>query len=169
MTKEEAVTLDTQDLPFDAAQAYEEAIAESGADFDTFMNLAVLYFVCVDGGYATHHALSQEFMNHAWERAYALLDAAELRFGKQSEITFWHHYFRFVVLGDAPFLDTCEQLFHSGFSLVPSFYLFTSPRGEKYRPQAQQLLELVKDGSTAKKRYIRSILDKRLKVANAPE
>ncbi len=169
MTKEKAMTLDAQDVPLGAAQAYEEAITASEADFDTFMNLAVLYFVCVDGGYATHHGLSQAFMHKAWGRAYELLDEAESRFGPQAEIAFWRHYFRFVVLGEAPFLDTCEQLFHSGFSLVPSFYLFTSPRGEKYRPQAQQLLELVKDGSTAKKRYIRSLLDKRLKVANPPE
>jgi hypothetical protein len=169
MTKEEAVMLDAQDLPLDAAQAYEETIAASDADFDTFMNLAVLYFVCVDGGYATYHGLSQEFMNHAWERAYELLDKAESRFGKQSEIAFWRHYFRFVVLGEAPFIETCEHLLQSGASLVPSFYLFTSPGGDQFRPQALQLLELVKDGTTAKQRYIRSILAKRLKVVNTPE
>ena len=39
MTKEQAMTLDAQDLPLDAAQAYEEAITASEADFDTFMNL----------------------------------------------------------------------------------------------------------------------------------
>ena len=169
MTKEEAMMLDAQDLPVDAAQAYEEAIAASDADFDTFINLAVLYFVCVDGGYATHHGLSQEFINHAWERAYELLDEAESRFGNQSEIAFWRHYFRFVVLGEAPFVETCAHLLQSGASLVPSFYLFTSPGGDPYRPQALELLERVQEGKTAKQRYIRSILAKRLKVVNAPE
>jgi hypothetical protein len=52
MAKEKALKLDAQDLPLDAAQAYEEAVAASEADFETFMNLAVLYFVCTDGGYA---------------------------------------------------------------------------------------------------------------------
>jgi hypothetical protein len=169
MTKADAVTLDAQDMPVDAAQAYEAAIAASDADFDTFMNLAVLYFVCVDGGYATHHGLSQEFINYAWERAYEVLDEAESKFGQQSEITFWRHYFRFVVLGEAPFIETGKYLLQSGTSLVPSFYLFTSPGGDPYRPQALQLLERVKEGKTAKQRYIRSILAKRLKVINASE
>ncbi|MDH3604508.1 MAG: hypothetical protein OEU26_33290 [Candidatus Tectomicrobia bacterium] len=169
MTKEEAMMLDAQDLPVDAAQVYEKVIAASDADFDTFMNLAVLYFVCVDGGYATHHGLSREFINDAWERAYELLDEAESRFGKQSEITFWRYYFRFVVLGEAPLIETCKDLLQSGSSLVPSFYLFTSPGGDLYRSQALQLLERVKEGTTAKQRYIRSILAKRLNVVNAPE
>ena len=169
MTQEKAAILDAQDLPLDATQAYEEAIAASKADFETFMNLAVLYFVCTDSGYATHHSLSQEFVNYAWERAHELLDKAESRFGAQSEIAFWRQYFRFVVLGEPPFIETCEQLVESGSSLVPAFYLFTSPGGEKYRQQAQQLLDLVKDGTTTKKRYILSILAKRLKVANLQE
>ena len=58
MAKEKALALDAQDLPLEAAQAYEEAIAASDADVETFINLAVLYFVCVDGGYAPHHHLS---------------------------------------------------------------------------------------------------------------
>jgi hypothetical protein len=167
--KEKALMLDAQDLPLDAAQAYEEAVAASDADFETFMNLAVLYFVCTDGGYAAHHNLSPEFVNDAWDRAYELLDEAESRFGTQAEIAFWRHYFRFVGLGEAPFIKTCQHLLASGDSLVPSFYLFTSPGGEPYRAQALKLLELIKAGTTAKQRYIRSILAKRLQVVNATE
>ena len=121
MTKEEAMTLDAQDLPLEAARAYEEAIASSDADFDTFINLAVLYFVCVDGGYAAHHGLSQEFVDHAWERAYELLDEAESKFGKQTEIAFWRHYFRFVVLGEAPFIKTCERFLSLALRWCPRF------------------------------------------------
>lgn len=168
MTKEKAVALDAHDLPLDASQAYEKVIAASDADFDTFMNLAVLYFVCLDAGYATHHGLSPDFINLAWERAYELLDEAESRFGKQAEIAFWRHYFRFVVLGEAPFVKTCKDLLESDASLVPSFYLLTSPGGDQYRPQALKLLELVKEGTTAKQRYIRSILAKRLEGLDFP-
>jgi hypothetical protein len=50
--------------------------------------------------------LSPEFVNDAWDRAYELLDEAESRFGQQSEIIFWRHYFRFVVLGEAPFISS---------------------------------------------------------------
>jgi hypothetical protein len=169
MAKEKALMLDAQDVPVEAAQAYEEAVAASDADFETFMNLAVLYFVCADEGYAVHHRLSADFVNYAWDRAYELLDEAESRFGKQSEIAFWRHYFRFVVLGEAPFIQTCKHLLESGDSLVPSFYIFTSPGGEPYRAQALKLFELVKAETTTKQRYIRSILAKRLQVVNATE
>ncbi len=169
MLKENAVMLDAQDLPLEATRAYEEVIADCDADFETFMNLAVLYFVCVDGGYATHHHLTPEFINYAWDRAYEVLDEAESRFGPQSEGVFWRHYFRFVVLGEAPFIQTCEYLLASGPSLVPSFYLFTSPGGEPYRPQALALFEQVKAGTTARQRYIRSMLEKRLKGVKTPE
>jgi hypothetical protein len=108
-------------------------------------------------------------VNDAWDRAYELLDEAESRFGQQSEIAFWRPYFRFVVLGEAPFIKTCQHLLASGDSLVPSFYLFTSPGGEPYRAQALKLFEWVKAGTTAKQRYIRSILAKRLQVVNATE
>jgi hypothetical protein len=113
--------------------------------------------------------LSPEFVNDAWDRAYELLDEAESRFGQQAEIIFWRHYFRFVVLGEAPFIQTCQHLLASGVSLVPSFYLLTSPGGEHYRAQALKLLKLVNEGSTAKQRYIRSILAKRLQAVNVLE
>jgi hypothetical protein len=65
--------------------------------------------------------LSPEFLNDAWDRAYELLDEAESRFGQQSEIIFWRHYFRFVVLGEAPFIQTCQRLWHQVCPLFPRF------------------------------------------------
>jgi len=162
MAREDAPLFGKRDEPVQAAQAYEQAIQESTGDLDLFLNLAVLYFVCTDPGYASHHRLSDDFVKIAWDKANKVLDEAESRFGTQAEIIFWRHYFRFVVLGEEPFVDTCRQLAHSSPSLVPYFYLFTSPGGWEYRREAEQLLELVRDGTTAKKRYIRSILKDRL-------
>lgn len=160
ITKEIASKFDAQDRPIDAVKAYEKAITEQDADLETFLNLAVLYFMCTDYGYIAHHKLSNEFVEKAWKRANEVLKEAESKFGKQAEIDFWRYYFRFVVLGDKPFIEIAENLSRS--SLVPYFYLFTSPRGERYRQKAQQLLELVRDGTTAKKRYIKSILEGKL-------
>lgn len=160
--QELAKIADARDYPREAALAYEIVLQQYEANLDTFLDLAVLYFVCTDFGYSAHHHLLPEFSAKAYERALEILDKAEKRFGQETEISFWRQYFQYVVLGDEPFVETCEQLVHSGSSLIPYFYLFTSLKGEKYRPQAQQLFEMVKDGATAKKRYIRSILESRV-------
>jgi hypothetical protein len=164
--KEQAELLDTQERPVEAAEAYERAIAEEDATLDLYLNLAVLYFVCTDFGYQAYHHLSDEFIAKAWDRAFKLLDEAESRFGPDSEITFWRRYFRFVRLGDDPFIEECERLALSGSLLVPYFYLFGYTGEEKHREQAQKLYESVKNGSTEKQRYIRSILENRLKPTN---
>jgi len=160
--QELAKIADSRDYPREAALAYEIAIQKYEASLDTILDLAVLYFVCTDFGYSAHHHLLPEFSAKAYERALEILDIAEDRWGQKVEIVFWRQYFRYVVLGDDPFVEMCEQLARSSSSLIPYFYLFTSIEGEKYRPQAQQLFELVKDGTTAKKRYIRSILESRV-------
>ena len=172
-SKEQAELFDKQEHPVEAAEAYEKAITESGADLETYLNLAVLYFVCTDGGYLAHHHLSDEFVSRAWERSIELLKDAESKFGWHSEIAFWQHYFPCARLGEPPFVDECEQLVKSNTSLVPYFYLFTayllaSSSTEKYRKEAQQLLDLVKDGATEKRRYILSILEYWLNVTDAP-
>lgn len=168
--REEAATFDAADRPVEAARAYEMAITEAGADLDTFLNLAVLYFQCTDHGYLSHHRLSNDFIAHSWERANQLLLEAAARFGAHPEIEFWRKYFAFVVLGAEPFFEECEALVRSGISLVPYFYLFTSPNGERHRQQAQRLFESVAAGRTAKERYIRGILEKRLRsVRDDPE
>jgi tetratricopeptide (TPR) repeat protein len=159
---EEAAILDRADRPLEAAESYERAIRSDDADLDTYLNLAVLYFVCTDFGYASHHRLPNEFETTAWDKANEILTAAESRFGKEAEIDFWRYYFRYVVLGDEPFVETCRQLAPLSSSLVPYFYLFVSPGGREYQREAEELFKAVKDGTTAKKRYIRSILKDRL-------
>lgn len=162
--KERAAALDEQDRPLDAIQAYETAIREPDADIETYLNLAVLYFVCRDFGYLTYHRLPNEFVDTAWRRANELLDEAEVRFGRHAEIDFWNKYFRFVVLGEEPFYEECLKLAREGSSLIPYFHLFTSPEGEQYRDEVRRLFESVRDGSTAKKRYIKGIVESRLKA-----
>lgn len=167
MYLEQAAAFDAQDRPMEATQAYEKAMRVGEANLETYLNLAVLYFVCTDGGYLAHHNLSEEFIDAAWRRANELLDEAQSRFGSQAEIEFWRRYFSFIVLGEEPFVRECEKLVRSHSTLLPFFYLFTSPSGEKYLKQAQQLFEAVKDGATAKKRYVRSVLEQKLPRSGA--
>jgi hypothetical protein len=160
-SKETALELDAEDRPIEAANAYEEAVKETDAGFDLYMDLAVLYFVCTDGGYASHHHLSNEFVDRAWERAMQLLDEAESRFGSNDEVEFWRRYFCFISLGEDESIMERER-FASSKSLIPYFYLFLSGDGKAYYSEAQQLLEQVANGSTAKERYIKSILESKV-------
>jgi hypothetical protein len=153
-----AASLDAADKPIEAAQAYEQVIASSTANLDTYVNLAVLYFVCNDGGYAAYHKLSRDFVGRAWDRAFELLDEAERRFGRKAEIDFWRKYFAFILLGEDPSYEEIEQLVQTDTTIIPYFHLLDYRQGRLYRLQAEQLLEQVSAGLTAKERYIRSVL-----------
>jgi hypothetical protein len=93
-----AAYFDAHERPVDAAKAYEEAIRKNCASLETYLNLAALYLVCQVGGYAAHHRLAEEFLNQAWNRFGQVLNEAEAKFGRDSEIDFWRRYFRFMAL-----------------------------------------------------------------------
>lgn len=154
---------DSQDQPIEAAQAYEAVIASSQADLTVYLDLAVLYFVCNDGGYAAHHHLSQSFLTMAWDRMFSVLGEAESRFEMDGAIAFWRRYFKRILLGeDFPF-NECSELASSSKFLDPHLFLYTSARDravrEQQRAKAEELLASVRAGQTARERYIRSVLE----------
>lgn len=157
--KELALTFDAQVRPVEAAWAYEIATTAPDAELELFLNLAVLYFECVDSGYATHHRLLEDFVSGAWTRAFETLQVAENRFGSQTEIEFWRLYFSFIYSDEEPIDDACRKLVDRKDSLVPYLYLFTSSGKKKYLEEAGELLQIVKDGDTERKRYIKSVLE----------
>ena len=157
---EQALAFDARDEPVEAARAYEEALAAGDADLDTHLNLAVLLFVCNDFGYLSHHHLSWEFVGYAETRMFEVLDAARRRWGRQSDVEFWERYFRFTLYGEALPNDLCLTLARQSASLEP--YLFANAfivEGHRiWPPEARTLLERVRSGSTARQRYVRSVL-----------
>ncbi len=154
-----ALAFDAQESPVEAAWAYEISICAADADLDLYLNLAVLYFECMDFGYAAHHHLSENFVSGAWDRAFQVLARAEERYGRHAEIEFWRMYIPYIYGGGEPIDDACKDLARREESLVPYMYLFTSSGKKKYAEQAQELLNLVKDGITERERYIKSILE----------
>jgi hypothetical protein len=142
----------------EAADAYEVAISESSADLPTYLDLAVLYFECTDHGYRAHHHLPNDFVQRAAERMKEVLTAAALRFGRDGEIEFWGRYFDYVYLGEVFLPEEAAAMTNATASLVPYFFLFASADGDRYRRQAEELLEHVEGGRTARERWIRSVL-----------
>lgn len=154
---------DAEDQPVEAARAYEQAITASEADLDTYINLALLYSVSNDFGYAAQHHLPQSFVTVAWDRMFEVLDAAEQRFGPHPEVTFWKEYIPFIWLGQPLSSEECAELTRSGQTRVPFLYLFGfAPNAEdraRYANGAAELLQEVHQGRTTKERYIRSVLE----------
>lgn len=158
--RELALSMDAQEYPLEAAWAYEIAVQAPQAELDLFLNLAVLYFVCEDTGYNSYHRLNIDYVSAAYDRIPDILAAAENRFGKQTEIDFWRLYIpEWGPPYQVPQVEQYEKLAHQGGSLMPYFRLYIDSNGTRYREKAKALLTQVQDGSTERKRYIKSVLE----------
>lgn len=160
--REDAERFDRLDRPVQASRMYEVAIAGGGADTSTYIDAAVLYFVCQDPGYASGHRLVPVFVEAAWRRMFEILDDAEHRFGEHPEVAFWRRYFRYILMGEDEFCDYCEELLRDNRSLVPCFFLvgsFCNRCDEPIYQKALELYESVRAGRTARERYIKSVLE----------
>ena len=161
--RDAAVQIDSREEPQAAAAAYEAAIAGGEESLATFLDLAVLYWVCTDGGYMAHHHLPNDFVSFAERRARELLDEAEERVGAHSEIEFWRYYFDHISYGLPARAEFCQELAERGPSLVPYFHLYALAADEQYRPQAEALRTLVEARRTERERYVWSVLGSSLR------
>ena len=156
--RDKALRLDAEERPREAAAAYEVAIEVADSDLETYLNLAVLYWVATDFGYAGYHKLENAFVERAGRRDHEILDEGERRFGSNNEIDFWRYYFDYVSLGEAARPGHCKTLAERGPSLVPYFHLFELADGRRHRDEAKELLALFDPPETERGRYIYSML-----------
>lgn len=96
------------------------------------------------------------------KKSLLLLDESEKKFGYNTEVEFWRKYYRYVFLGEKDFTDECVKLTKLDENVVPYFYLINVYQGKKFLDKGASLRIEVKDGSTEKKRYIKSMLEKYL-------
>ena len=102
-----------------------------------------------------------EVQSQAYTRAVATLEKAAVSFGDDAEIQFWRRYIDYRVLGEPAFPDEAVALFERG-SKSAAFYLFTSVGLTEYSSAAKRLYDEVRDGKSARKRYIAGILKSRV-------
>lgn len=157
--KELALNFDAQQKPIESVWAYEIAISAVDADLGLFNNLAVLYFVCRDYGFASHHQLLEDFFLTTLQRSFEILQLAETKFGNQTEILFWREYFSFIYAENSNIDSICLSLARRDDSLLPFMYLAGNSDKKEYKEKAQILFESVKQGATERERYIKSILE----------
>lgn len=149
-----------QDRLYEAASIYEEILKESPEDLslDDYLDSALVYFVCTDFGFATTNRLPDDFARKAFSRAKCWLQHAAVKFGCNLDIWFWNQYFDFVVLGTDEFVAECLSRTSDRRSLIPYLHVYASTRDHRYACFAQELLALNQSGTTARQRYITSVL-----------
>jgi len=155
---EKGLRFDSADDPMHAIEEYEHALNSEDCALEIYLNLFSVYFICTDPGYFAHHNLSTSFIDLAWKRGLLALQRAESKFAQNSEIMFWKLYAPYVRLGEPEFVEACLKLVNPAESLIPYFYLFFQFKGTKYRSEATELYSMVKDRSTARKRWVEGAL-----------
>ena len=158
----EAVDKDIEQKIEEAAALYVALLATNAAPLEAYINLAVLYWQCIDYGFLSFHHLSDAFLESAYYEP--VLDEAEKRFGFQPEIAFWRLYCERMYGGIGPFVEQCLDLVKApGCTLVPYFYLFVMAKGQEYHAEVRCLLGECKQCPTTKNRYIISMIGSTIK------
>ncbi|MBK8033821.1 MAG: hypothetical protein IPK17_30845 [Chloroflexi bacterium] len=93
-----ALDLDVRQELEAAAHAYEQIIAQPDAPLDAYLNLACLYWRCIDFEFTWSLNLEIAFIWRAGERVWQVLDAADAAYPDCAEIRFWRAYFRLTTL-----------------------------------------------------------------------
>ena len=145
---------DMLDQPREAAEDYEHAIQGSDTPIETYLNLLGLYIQCLDGGYIYSHGLDQEFVSNAWEKLNRMIPQLQNNH-ENNEIDFWEYYKNH--LGNrAHDLHRLNNICLKGPSLVPYFLYYSLTRDQTIKSKLNELLEEVKNGRTARERYVKS-------------
>lgn len=150
---------DAQDRPLEAIWAYEVSLGSGGADLDLYLDLAVLYMVCSDFGYAPYHRLMTEFVHACPQRALEVLAEGEARFGSAVEVETWRAYVReFVLFEDAPD-GVYEELAARGESALPGCMLYLRSGGRVNIDDTRVVYDEVRAGRTARQRLLKGLLE----------
>ncbi|MES9957651.1 MAG: hypothetical protein ABW086_11410 [Sedimenticola sp.] len=73
----------------EAINLYEELVASGEADLTDILNLVVIYFNCMDLGYASAHSVGTDIETVASSRALDLITCAEKQYGSNDELLYW--------------------------------------------------------------------------------
>jgi len=97
---------------------YEEVVVSGEADFTDILNLVVLYFSCMDLGYASAHSVGRNIEEIASSRALELISSAEKQYGSNDELLYWRSIIPYHGWSE-PVPDWCLE----GNSNMPYLYL----------------------------------------------
>lgn len=133
-----------------AIRLYEEMLDSGDAELIDYLNLTVIYFNCMDLGYASAHKVGRDIEERASSRALEILDIAEKLFGANDELTFWR-----VMIPFHGWSEPVPQFSLRGDSDVPYLFL-ASENPTQYNFEKLRSLEKYTDSidECERKRYL---------------
>jgi hypothetical protein len=149
--------------PMRLAQQLEERMAKEPTDPLIALELAVLYFWTQDFGVAAHLHLPWDWVDWAGRRLFEVLEAAKVRFPKNSDLAVWDEYIRLILQhkDEGDFLRALEVVRLRGDSDLPLVFLFPHDEAcEAYRRGAAAVFERVRHRRTPSENYLSSILER---------
>jgi len=102
----------------EAISLYEELMTSGEAELTDMLNLIVLYFYCMDFGYASACSVGEDIEKIASSRALELVSLAEKQYGSNDEFLYWKSMIPYYGWGD-PVPEWNLQ----GNSNIPYLYL----------------------------------------------
>lgn len=152
----DAIEADRSGLTEAAANAYESVIVTEPENRAAWLNLMVMYWLVLDPG-----DISARHLFRVAETRYpALAAAVAARFPASTEVRFWTAYTEWINYGDELTNDACKALLQEDpTELAPVLFLYTHTPDEEYGEQASSLLAAARQDTTARARYVVSVLE----------
>lgn len=164
------------DRELETIAAYETLIASGEASLDDYVNLSAIYFQFNGGfprlweedgddGYPDPVAQLNRAVD-TWQRALAILDAAEQRFGARPAILFWRHYISYMRIDDhLPTEEECLSWAASDETREPYVFRYGFlrhtigiERASTYEHDAHLLYAECSAEATHRQRYLFNVL-----------
>lgn len=160
MTDSNASRLDRAGRTEEAARAYESAITRGEATVGDLLSLAVLYWQSTDPGVAAAESFGTDFFEQAGRRFPELLAEASRRDPVSTEVRFWRQYIAWAESGAEFGLEASQGLLREDPTVLePARHVFALSRGERARPEAEELLRHCREEGTVRARYIASVIE----------
>lgn len=137
-----------------AFEAYGPCLSSQEATLEQHLDAAIVCLqLCEPGKIARLH-LDGDAVERAWKRLNEILAIAEVRFGGHPEVGFWKYYVQFHFLGGGADKEYALACVADGETTIPYFHLFALSDNKEFRVEAEALYQHMKDGKTARQRYV---------------
>jgi len=151
----------------DALAEYRRRLADHASD-ELIADFIVFCWQAVDPGRVATLNLSDELVDACAYQLSELLKLAATACGKRSAPLFWKRYIEWADLAEALSIDECKLfMLRSPAYVEPAFYVFLASGGAEMRSEAMSLLAQYSDATTTRSRYVRSVLESRLRTERA--
>ncbi len=141
---------------------YNEKYLKNEFVLDDYINLSFMYWrVASDYGFVTHYGISNTLRDIGNKKYADLIEEAIGKYPASLELHFWKRYFPHRAYFEDFSQKDCEELirkYSNDESLIPYFFLYLFDK-KKFKEQRDELLQICKETSTEKYRYIKSIIE----------